>query len=136
MKPKRLKSICPVIPATDILHTSTTCYFVRKNSQITDTLFLPGGTASGTFKVTAAGILFSNLQGEPFAFLVANRHGERFFVSCSRSEPDGGRIRYLFSTMTCDEKYLGLPDSLMARHELAETLWNQYGKTPANPATV
>lgn len=136
MKTKRLKPRRPVIPATDILRTSSTCYFVRKPSQVVESLFLHEGTASGTFKVTAGGILFSNLQGEPFAFLVANRHGERFFVSCSRSEPDGGRIRYMYCTMERDEETLGLPSSLMARHGLAETLWNQYGKTPANPATV
>lgn len=126
-----MKRTRPTIPPADILRTGPACYFVRKTSQITDSLFNPKGTASGTFKPTAGGILFSNLQGQPFAFLVANRHRERFFVSCSRSEPDGGRIRYMLTTMTCDERTLGLPESLMARHDLAETLWDQYGKKPA-----
>lgn len=119
------------IPTADILRTSGTTYFVRKASQLTASLFNPGGTACGTFKPTSRGILFSNLQGEPFAFLVANRHGERFFVSCSRSTPDGGRTRYLYTTMTQDERTLGLPESLMAQHDLAETLWETHRPTTA-----
>ncbi len=133
MKSKRLKPCRPSIPETDILRTGPSIYFVRKASQITDSLFIPGGTASGTFKVKSNGILFHKPDGAPFAFLVANDHGERFFVSCSRSEPDGGSIRYMFSTSTKDEEFLGLPDSHYGQHEVATAIWDLYGK---NPATV
>lgn len=79
--------------------------FARTPALLAESLFRAGGTANGTYKVRKNGVLFLKPDGEPFAFLVANR-GERFFVSCSRQE--GGRIRYMFSTSSLDELRLGL----------------------------
>lgn len=80
--------------------------FARTPALLTESLFNAGGTASGMFRVRKGGILFLSGKGEPFAFLVANRHGERFFVSCSRH--DNGKIVYAFGLGSGDESALGL----------------------------
>ena len=100
------------------------CY-VRSNRELVNSLFTPinGQTASGTFKVLSNGIRFHTANGEPFLFLVANKHSERFFVSCSRQS--NGRIRYQFSTSSSDEKTLGLPESSLACYYLASSIWNK-----------
>jgi len=96
--------------------------YARTKSLLVDSLFNPGGTCSGMFRVTGNGILFMNPDGSPFAFLVANRHRERFFVTARKREKG---IWYMFSLCDCDELQLGLPDSLSAQHEIAATTWNK-----------
>ena len=98
------------------------CY-VRSNRELVNSLFNPinGQTASGTFKVLSNGIRFYKANGEPFLFLVANKHAERFFVSCSL-QPDG-QIRYQHSISSIDEKTLGLPKSYLACYDLASSIW-------------
>ena len=106
------------------------CY-VRSNRELVNSLFTPinGQTASGTFKVLSNGIRFYKANGEPFLFLVANKHSERFFVSCSR-QPDG-RIRYQYSTSSIDEKTLGLPESSLACYDLASSIWLSMTNAPS-----
>ena len=97
------------------------CY-VSSNRELVNSLFTPinGQTASGTFKVLSNGIRFYKANGEPFLFLVANQHSERFFVSCSLHN---GQIRYQHSISSIDEKTLGLPESSFARYNLASSIW-------------
>ena len=98
-------------------------YFMAKRSEVAATLFKPlnGKTASGHYSARKGGVMFFNLKGEPFVFLVANRHSEYFFVSCNRDEK--GRIFYVHSTTSEAEKMLGL-DGLKysAKTELAESI--------------
>ena len=98
------------------------CY-VPSNRELVNSLFAPinGQTASGMFKVLPNGIRFHKANGEPFLFLVANKHSERFFVSCSRQLD--GQIRYNYSTSSIDEKTLGLPESSLACCNLASSIW-------------
>ena len=98
------------------------CY-VRSNREFVNSLFTPinGQTASGMYKILSNGIRFYKPNGEPFLFLVANKHSDRFFVSCSR-QPDG-QIRYQYSTSSIDEKTLGLPESSLACYNLASSIW-------------
>ena len=98
------------------------CY-VRSNHELVNSLFTPinGQTASGTFKVVSNGIRFYKPNGEPFLFLVSNKHAARFFVSCSLQQD--GLIRYQFSTSSIDEKTLRLPESSIARYNLASSIW-------------
>ena len=97
------------------------CY-ISSNRELVNSLFTPinGQTASGTFKVLSNGIRFYTANGEPFLFLVANKHSERFFISCSRYN---GRIQYQYSTSSSDEKTLGLPKSSLACYTLASSIW-------------
>lgn len=106
--------------------------FARTSKLATETLFRPieGRTACGTYRVRSNGILFSDLAGEPRLFLVANRHGERFFVSCHRDTD--GRTRYMHSTSTTDERAFSFPESYAEGKEIAHTLWNQVKPKPAN----
>ena len=98
-------------------------YFTKK-SEMVNSLFVSGGTASGYFQRFNNGILFNTPTGEPKIFQVANSYNEIFFVSCSRQID--GKIRYSFSTTTKDDQWLGL-DSIgwIAQHELAEKIWKE-----------
>ncbi len=82
-------------------------FFVANTKDLTASLFAGGSTAAGTYKIRKRGVLFLNLQGEPFAYLCANEEYTPFFVTCSKQED--GRIRYMLGGLcTPDETYLGL----------------------------
>jgi hypothetical protein len=76
---------------------------------------------AGTFKKRKWGILFLE-NAIPFAYMVANKHGERFFVTCSLQ--DDGRIRYMFGLADSDKVKLGLADfSYLQERSEAERIW-------------
>lgn len=78
------------------------------------------GGESGFYKRFAGGIHFYGLDGQVFACLVTNRHGERFFVTAT-ARPEG--IFFMHSTCTLTEKKLGLTGlGLRAEHELASSI--------------
>ena len=110
-------------PMTKLITFPNGSCYVSSNRELVNSLLNPinGQTASGTYKILSHGIRFHKANGEPFHFLVANKHAERFFVSCSR-RPDG-RIQYQYSTSSIDEKTLGLPESSLARYDLASSIW-------------
>jgi hypothetical protein len=109
---------------TDRLTFPNGTYYVPKPRDVVNSLFIPGGTASGTYRKGPGGVTLFNLQGEPFAFIVDNRHSDNFIVSCSRLED--GRVRYMFSTTNQDERALGLDQlGYMAEIELARRLIHQ-----------
>jgi hypothetical protein len=110
------------------LKVSETVFFVRKDSEILDSLFVGPSTASGTYEVRKNGILFRDPKGHARAFLVANEHGERFFVSCSQIISKSGRksIRYMHSLCALDELFLGVKGfSYSEEYYLASSLWGQ-----------
>jgi hypothetical protein len=74
-----------------------------KNPANTDT----GGdeSISGFYTHSKRGVTFFDLTGSPFAFLVAHRPGERFFVSCGMTSEG---LRYLHSTSSIDDAKLGI----------------------------
>jgi hypothetical protein len=113
-----------------VIYTSERVYFVSRKSEITDTLFAPlrGGTASGYYKTVKGGIRFHHPTGECFAFLVANRYGERFFVSCGKQSD--GRVFYSYALAEKGRQILGLPESLIKQHEIASTIWNMMNPVP------
>lgn len=104
----------------DYLTVGTT-KFARTPALLTASLFQGGGTANGTYKVRKGGVLFLNAKGEPFAFLVANRHGERFFVSCCT---EGNGIRYGYGLADWDKCLLGLSGlGYMAQGDESRRVW-------------
>jgi len=109
------------------LTVSDSAFFVSSTKLLVETLFQSTRTASGVFKLRKNGVLFLGGDGNPFAFLVANRFGERFFVSCRKNEFGKG-IRYLFSIMDSDEKRLGMPESKREQYAIAARLWNEIQK--------
>jgi len=109
------------------LSFSDSVFFVSSSKLLVESLFKSPQTASGVFKVRKNGILFLGGDGNPFAFLVANRFGERFFVSCRKNELGKG-IRFFFSLTVSDEKRLGMPERLSERHSIASRLWHEIQK--------
>jgi len=94
---------------------------------VVDSLFRGPTTAAGTFKVKKNGILFCDLKDEPHTFLVANKHGEKFFVTCCWSYSAGRRgLRYLYGMSDHSMKMLGIEKlSFTKQNELADSLWRQ-----------
>lgn len=106
-----------------ILQTSQEVYFTENPAAAVDTLFNPhnGRTASGTFRKLSGGILFRDLKGEKRAFLVMNKQGEKFFVSCFQDEK--GRTIYSKALSTADETFLGIKGlSYSEESRLAENI--------------
>jgi hypothetical protein len=95
--------------------------FARNDSAFAETLFDSNGTACGLYKVRKRGIEFLKPCGELFAFLVANKYGERFFVSAHKVD---GKKRYMYSTSSEAEKLLNLSElGSFAKTELAREVW-------------
>lgn len=90
-----------------IIHTAPGIYFTESPAAAIQTLFKPheGKTASGTFQKLENGILFKDIKGEKRAFLVMNKHGEKFFVSCCDIK---GKVSFSFSLSDPDENFLGI----------------------------
>lgn len=101
-------------------------WFAESLEALTESLFSPGGTASGWYQKRKRGILFRRGNGDPWFFLVANRHGERFFVSCGTQSD--GRTVYFHALSSLDEKVLGMPASCSARNEVAESVWKRFSE--------
>lgn len=96
--------------------------FARNGAALVETLFDASGTASGLFRIRKNGVLFMAPDGTPFAFLVANRHGETFFVSASRQSD--GRISYMFTISDADAVRLGISSlGYSARSDEAARVW-------------
>lgn len=92
-------------------------YFVRTQEQLAESLFSPGGTASGLFKIRPGkGVLFMEPNGEPIAFLYAHRPFEQGVVTCSRGED--GRLFYMFGMCTHTARRMGL-EEIEAKGHLA-----------------
>jgi len=114
------------------LHVTPSVYFVQSSKNLIDTLFLPGGTASGTFKQRKRGVLFHKPDGEPFAYLAAHE-STPFFVTCSRQED--GRIRYMFGLADCDALRLGILGMRFSlQRETAREVWENANSSNPIPA--
>lgn len=113
--------------------TVGTAKFARTPALLTASLFHKGGTANGTYKVRKGGVLFLNAKGEPFAFLVANRWNERFFVSAFIYEGDEktpksvkGKLHYMHGLSDRDGVTLGVSGlGWIAEHNEADRIWNE-----------
>jgi hypothetical protein len=107
---------------SQVLNIGNAAFTLEK--EMIDTLFQPinGKTAAGFYKKRARGILFSRPSGEPWFFLVANKYGERFFVSCGQVN---GRVFYMHSMSERDEQAVGINElKYSQQRELAESIWN------------
>jgi hypothetical protein len=98
--------------------------FAKTDSEMVSSLFTQGTTAMGFYKIRKRGILFLNLQKQPFLYLCQNVVSSPFFVSCSEVVIDGKkRIRYMHSTCSVDEQKVGI-DALshMQQHDLCKSI--------------
>ena len=96
-----------------------------------ETLFSPinGKTAAGFYAKKKNGILFHKPDGSPWFFLVANKHGERFFVSCGTAN---NRLFYMNALCSSDEKQLGIEGMKYSEEiALAERIWEEFEPSQA-----
>ena len=91
--------------------------YAKNNSEFTDSLFKSGGTCDGFYKVYENRIIFKDVQGKPFACLVANDDYSPYFVCCSKL--DNGKIFYMQGINSFDLKKLGigLKDNVLVKDE-------------------
>ncbi len=80
-------------------------------SDLVDTLFTPGGTADGEYKIKADGVLVSDHQG-PRVFIKFNGSNP-FVVSCSAKARG---VWYSFGLSERDRVWIGLSKSLVDQH--------------------
>jgi len=102
--------------------------FARNASALVDSLFLPGGTASGLFKPRKHSVLFSKATGEPFACLIANAGQSQFFVSCSMVPQSNGKeaLVYMYGLNDSDRKSLGLAGlTYLQESDEAARIWSE-----------
>lgn len=90
--------------------------FAKNEKELINSLFGSGSTASGTYKVKKTGtILFYDLQGTLFAARIANKYGEKFFVSARLYN---NKPRFQFDVSDLDKQKLGIA-GLTFGHEKA-----------------
>ena len=90
--------------------------YAASNSEAVASLFNAGGTVNGFYRNTKAGIYLSDLQGKERAFIRKDGLGP---VSVHMVE---GRRRYMFSTASTDEAWLGVSESYAATRDGAQAL--------------
>lgn len=78
--------------------------FARNEKEFLESLFTGGETCYGYYRTVKHGVKLMNMQNELFAFIKVNGNSA-FAVSASISN---GKARYMFSTMSVDDKTLGL----------------------------
>jgi hypothetical protein len=79
--------------------------FAKNDAEMIESLFSHGGTCAGFYKRLKSGFQLLNLQKELFAFLVDNKHGEKFVVTASRRD---GKAFYMYGSSAITERLLGL----------------------------
>lgn len=88
----------------------------------------------GYFKVRRRGVVFFDASKREFAFLVANKFNERFFVTCARRD---GRLWFMHALSEGDAARLGLAGlGLGETRQLAETLWSSLSIGAAAPGRL
>jgi hypothetical protein len=75
------------------------------------------------------GVLLMDRDRKPFAYVVNNRQGERFFVSCSQN--DDGKVWFMHGLDERAAARLGLPDSYLGRLDVARTVIDDVRTTSA-----
>lgn len=97
--------------------------YAANNKEFTESLFCKGGTCAGYYKKTRNKILFSDMQGDIFAALVRNKHGNHL-VSTTRLED--GKIFYMYGLATSAESVF-FPAGLgyMAKKDSIDNMVNE-----------
>ena len=90
--------------------------YARNDAEFVASLFQAGNTCNGYYKRTANGIRLYTMQKQLAAFIVINRYNERFVVTASMFN---GRPRYMYSTCTHTEQWLGIENMGLAQIDQA-----------------
>lgn len=79
--------------------------YAKNDTEFVDSLFQDGGTCAGYYQRISNGIRLMTIKKEYFAFLVSNKHGERFIVSMGSKD---GKPYYMHGLNEQDAIYLGV----------------------------
>lgn len=86
---------------------STGAFFSSSKQSAVESVFNPGGTAAGYYKVKKNGVMFFDMQDKPVIFLCnIPQNTNPFFVTCYKTEQ--GQIRYSYAMTSKEEKLTGL----------------------------
>ena len=80
--------------------------FAKNGKEFVNSLFESDGTCCGYYKRMERGVGLYDMQRNLRVFVVDNKHNEQFFVTATMQ--GNRRIRYMCSTSTQDDKWLGL----------------------------
>jgi len=101
--------------------------FAKNDNEFINSLFESGGTCDGYYKRMVRGIRLFDMQNKLRVFVVDNKHNEQFFVTATMQ--DNKSIRYMNSTSTQDDKWLGLDNlGYTATIDLAKATIKQTAK--------
>ncbi len=89
--------------------------------RVVDSLFKPGRTDNGTYRLVNGGALLSDLTGEPRAYV----HPRGFVVTAHKSN---GRTRYMFGLSSTDATFINSPDSYVAQCDGCVALIARFAK--------
>lgn len=93
--------------------------FAKNDKEFINTLFMKrDSTALGYYRVMKNGIKLMDHQKQPIMFIVNNRHGEQFIVSCKKL--DNGKTLYSYALSSSDEELIGF-DKLGYREQIEAT---------------
>ena len=101
--------------------------YAKNDKEFIATLFCSDGTANGYYKQKPQGIYLYNIQHKLIAFIKTETYEDSaFIVSAFKDETTNNRTRYMYSTTTKTEKYLGI-DNLghMALHEECKNVFKR-----------
>ena len=101
--------------------------FAPSAAAMVDTVFNPGGTADGFYKVRKNGVAFHKPNGDIFAFLVANPGQSQFFVTADKHK-ETGKVYYMYGLADGDKARLGLTGGIFGEFNTAEEVWQKVKK--------
>jgi hypothetical protein len=90
--------------------------YAPNKAAVLDSLFKGPATHCGTYRATRAGVILSDLQGQERVFIRKDGLGP---VTTFRHE---GKRRYMHSTTSKDDAWLGTPESYTATREGAQAV--------------
>lgn len=79
--------------------------YAKNDTEFVDSLFKSGSTCAGYYQRISNGIRMMTIKKEYFAFLVSNKHNERFIVSMGCRD---GKPYYMYGLNSSDAIALGV----------------------------
>lgn len=101
--------------------------YAKNDREIVESLFGSGGTCNGFYKARKGGITLFDIQGHPRVFLVCRPQSNEYFA-VSIHKPKDGPLRYMYSTVTTDEVWAGMPTSYLESKESVKMAYESFTK--------
>ena len=93
--------------------------YAKNDTEFVDSLFHTDGTCVGYYQKVSNGIRLMTMKKMYFAFLVSNKHNEKFIVSMGQTSD--GKPFYMYGLNSNDAIYLGVSEmSRQAQYDAIE----------------